>query len=113
MSATQIAQPKAGAEVDQFCINTIRTLSIGAVQQAKCGHPGTRMALARLVYPVWNRVMRFNTLVSGMRGDQRIKASREAAEKILNGEGADNGMSDSYRRSERQFRGRSEERRVG
>ena len=60
MSTTQVAQPKTGVEVDQLCINTIRTLSIDAVQQAKSGHPGTPMALAPLVYTIWNRVMRFD-----------------------------------------------------
>jgi transketolase len=60
MSATQIAQPRTAAEVDQLCINTIRTLSIDAVQQAKSGHPGTPMALAPLVHTIWNRVMRFD-----------------------------------------------------
>src|SRR5215510_5563675 len=48
------------AELDQLAINTIRTLSIDAVQQAKSGHPGTPMALAPLVYTIWNRVMRFD-----------------------------------------------------
>jgi transketolase len=48
------------AELDQLAINTIRTLSIDAVQQAKSGHPGTPMALAPLVYTLWNRVMRFD-----------------------------------------------------
>jgi len=47
-------------EFDQLAINTIRTLSIDAVQQAKSGHPGTPMALAPLVYTLWNRVMRFD-----------------------------------------------------
>jgi transketolase len=56
----QVAQPMTNAEVDQLCINTIRTLSIDAVQQAKSGHPGTPMALAPLVYTIWNRVMRFD-----------------------------------------------------
>ena len=44
----------------QQAINTIRTLSIDAVQQAKSGHPGTPMALAPLIYTIWNRVMRFD-----------------------------------------------------
>ena len=44
----------------QLAINTIRTLSIDAVQQANSGHPGTPMALAPLVYTIWNRVMRFD-----------------------------------------------------
>jgi transketolase len=47
-------------ELDQLSINTIRTLSIDAVQEAKSGHPGTPMALAPLVYTIWNRVMRFD-----------------------------------------------------
>ena len=41
-------------------INTIRTLSIDAVQAANSGHPGTPMALAPLVYTLWNRVLRFD-----------------------------------------------------
>jgi transketolase len=47
-------------ELDQLAINTIRTLSIDAVQQANSGHPGTPMALAPLVYTIWNRVLRFD-----------------------------------------------------
>ncbi len=47
-------------DLDTLCINTIRTLSIDAVQEAKSGHPGTPMALAPLVYALWNRVMRFD-----------------------------------------------------
>ncbi len=47
-------------ELDQLSINTIRTLSMDAVQQANSGHPGTPMALAPLVYTIWNRVMRFD-----------------------------------------------------
>src|SRR5690348_17308560 len=53
-------RPMGEAELDQLSINTIRTLSIDAVQQAKSGHPGTPMALAPLVYTLWNRVMRFD-----------------------------------------------------
>ena len=55
-----IAETVTGTDIDQLCINTIRTLSIDAVQQAKSGHPGTPMALAPLVYTIWNRVMRFD-----------------------------------------------------
>jgi transketolase len=60
MSVTGITEPITETEIDQLCINTIRTLSIDAVQQAKSGHPGTPMALAPLVYTIWNRVMHFN-----------------------------------------------------
>src|SRR5438128_4546398 len=48
------------AELDQLSMYTIRTLSIDAVERAKSGHPGTPMALAPLVYTIWNRVMRFD-----------------------------------------------------
>src|SRR5262249_23625745 len=47
-------------ELDKLAINTIRTLSIDAGQQVKSGHPGTPMALAPLVYVIWNRIMRFD-----------------------------------------------------
>ena len=46
--------------LDQLSINTIRTLTIDAVERAKSGHPGAAMALAPLVYTIWNRVMRFD-----------------------------------------------------
>jgi transketolase len=55
----EVAMPSQ-AELDALCVNTIRTLSIDAVQKAKSGHPGTPMALAPLVYTLWNRVMRFD-----------------------------------------------------
>src|SRR6476659_4935743 len=60
MSVLQAAPPATDKELEQLCINTIRTLSMDAVQQAKSGHPGTPMALAPLVYTIWNRVMRFD-----------------------------------------------------
>lgn len=46
--------------IDSLCINTIRTLSIDAVQQANSGHPGTPMALAPLVYTIWQEFLRFD-----------------------------------------------------
>jgi transketolase len=61
MSATVApVETLTAAQLDQLCVNTIRTLSIDAVQQAKSGHPGTPMALAPLVYTIWNRVLRFD-----------------------------------------------------
>ena len=45
---------------DQLCIHTIRTLAMDAVQAANSGHPGTPMALAPVVYWLWNRVLRFD-----------------------------------------------------
>jgi len=60
MSTTQVAPLKPGVDIDQLCINTIRTLTIDAIQQAKSGHPGAVMALAPLAYTIWNRVIRFD-----------------------------------------------------
>ena len=48
------------AELDQLCVTTIRTLSIDAVQAADSGHPGTPMALAPVVYALWQRELRFD-----------------------------------------------------
>lgn len=47
-------------ETDQLCINTIRTLSMDAVQAANSGHPGTPMAMAPVVYCLWQRFLRFD-----------------------------------------------------
>lgn len=60
MSAAQAVNLLSDTKLDQLCINTIRTLSIDAVQKAKSGHPGTPMALAPLIYTIWNRVLRFD-----------------------------------------------------
>src|SRR5215471_792194 len=48
------------ASLDSLCINTIRTLSIDAVQQANSGHPGTPMALAPVIYTLWQQFLRFD-----------------------------------------------------
>ena len=47
-------------ELDHLCINTIRTLSIDAVQKANSGHPGAPMALAPAAYVLWTRLMKHN-----------------------------------------------------
>jgi transketolase len=46
--------------LDKLCVDTIRTLSMDAVQKANSGHPGTPMALAPLAYVLYTRVMRHN-----------------------------------------------------
>lgn len=48
------------AQLDQRCINTLRTLSIDAVQQAQSGHPGTPMATAPVVYCLWQRFLNYD-----------------------------------------------------
>jgi transketolase len=47
-------------DLDQLSINTIRTLSMDAVQKANSGHPGTPMALAPITYVLYTRVMKHN-----------------------------------------------------
>jgi len=51
---------KNAANLDQLCINTIRTLAMDAVQQANSGHPGTPMALAPVAYTLWQKFLRFD-----------------------------------------------------
>ncbi|MBC8351997.1 MAG: transketolase [Planctomycetes bacterium] len=46
--------------IEQLSVNTIRTLSMDAVQQANSGHPGTAMALAPVTYTLWNKSLRFD-----------------------------------------------------
>ena len=46
--------------IDLLAINTIRTLSMDAVQKAESGHPGTPMALAPVAYTLWSRFMNFD-----------------------------------------------------
>jgi transketolase len=48
------------SDLDRLCINTIRTLSMDAVQAANSGHPGTPMALAPVAYCLWQRLLRFD-----------------------------------------------------
>ena len=45
-------------QLDRLCINTLRTLSIDAVQKAQSGHPGTPMGDAPMVYCLWQRFLR-------------------------------------------------------
>ncbi|MBM3261898.1 MAG: transketolase [candidate division Zixibacteria bacterium] len=47
-------------DLDLLAVNTIRTLSMDAVQAANSGHPGTAMALAPVVYTLWQRYLRFD-----------------------------------------------------
>ena len=50
----------AQQQLDSLCINSIRTLSMDAVQKANSGHPGTPMALAPVAYVLWDRYLRHN-----------------------------------------------------
>jgi len=47
-------------DLDQLCINTIRTLSLDAVQKAESGHPGLPLGAAPMAYVLWTRFLRHN-----------------------------------------------------
>src|SRR5438874_2301786 len=49
-----------GKQLDLLSINTIRTLSIDAVQKANSGHPGAPMALAPVAYVLWQQFLRYD-----------------------------------------------------
>src|ERR1041384_6815444 len=59
-----VRQQKAGVLTDtgirQLAINTIRTLSMDAVQKANSGHPGAPMGLASVAYMLWQHFLRFD-----------------------------------------------------
>src|SRR3954465_14257780 len=50
----------ARQDLDRLAIDTIRTLSMDAVEAAKSGHPGTPMGLAPVAYTLWQRFLKFN-----------------------------------------------------
>ena len=62
-STAAAATAKAASDerdTDLLAINTIRTLSMDAVQKAESGHPGTPMALAPVAYTLWSRFMTYD-----------------------------------------------------
>ena len=59
-AAAKFIESTTDAELDVLAINTIRTLTMDAVQKAESGHPGTPMALAPIAYTLWNKVLRYD-----------------------------------------------------
>ena len=55
-----MANADAGRSIDRLCIDTIRTLAMDAVQEAKSGHPGTPMGLAPVAYTLWQEALRYD-----------------------------------------------------
>ena len=47
-------------ELDQLCVNTIRTLAMDGVQKANSGHPGAPMGLAPVAYLLWDKFLMHN-----------------------------------------------------
>src|SRR5262245_55529425 len=60
MSARMQQEQNANPELDQLCINTIRALTLDAVQQANSGHPGLPLGAAPMAYVLWTKFMRHN-----------------------------------------------------
>src|SRR5437660_3378 len=60
MSARMQQETNSTSELDQLCINTIRTLTIDAVQKAKSGHPGLPLGAAPMAYVLWTKFMSYN-----------------------------------------------------
>jgi transketolase len=60
MSARMQHDTDSTPELDQLCINTIRALTIDAVQKAKSGHPGLPLGAAPMAYVLWTRFMQYN-----------------------------------------------------
>jgi transketolase len=70
-------------DIDLLAINTIRTLSIDAIQKANSGHPGTPMALAPLAYTLWQRFLRFDPADPIWPGRDRFVLSAGHASMLL------------------------------
>jgi transketolase len=60
MSAPLQKEAEVKTDLDQLCINTIRTLTLDAVQNAQSGHPGLPLGAAPMAYVLWTRFLRHN-----------------------------------------------------
>ena len=59
-ASSRRAPQQPAKSIEEICVNTIRTLTIDAVQKANSGHPGTAMAMAPLAYELWRNILRFD-----------------------------------------------------
>ncbi len=74
---------QAELPIEALAVNTIRTLSMDAVEAAKSGHPGTPMALAPIAYVLWQRVLRYDPLDPLWPGRDRFVLSCGHASMLL------------------------------
>src|SRR5699024_8390151 len=70
-------------EKDQLAIDTIRALSIDAVEQANSGHPGLPMGAAPMAYTLWTRHLNFNPLSKGFCDRDRFVLSAGLGSALL------------------------------
>lgn len=75
--------PESQAKLDELCINTIRTLSIDAIEKAKSGHPGAPMGLATAAYVLWTRILKHNPENSNWHDRDRFVLSGGHASMLL------------------------------
>jgi len=79
----EIATQPRTRSIDELCINTIRTLSIDAIQKANSGHPGTPMAMAPVAYTLWQDFLRFDPADPIWPGRDRFVLSAGHASMLL------------------------------
>jgi len=79
----ELATSGSEHNLEQLCINTIRTLAMDAVQKANSGHPGAPMALAPLAFILWDRYLKFNPRNPHWPGRDRFILSNGHASMLL------------------------------
>lgn len=75
--------PENQNDMDLLCINTIRSLSMDAVQKANSGHPGAPMGLAPAAYTLWTRILKHNPTNPGWFDRDRFILSGGHASMLL------------------------------
>src|SRR6266404_1498407 len=85
MSNTAQATKPSSADqsIDKLCVDTIRTLSMDAVQKANSGHPGTPMALAPVAYTLWQEFLRYDPAEPAWPNRDRFVLSNGHASMLL------------------------------
>lgn len=83
VEAANAGTPGDIPEIDALAVNTIRTLSMDAVQAAESGHPGTPMALAPVAYALWQQVLDFDPAAPHWPGRDRFVLSNGHASMLL------------------------------
>src|SRR5438477_5041340 len=85
MSARMQKESDITPELDQLCINTLRALSIDAVQKAESGHPGLPLGAAPMAYVLWTRFLRHNPKNPKWQGRDRFLLSAGHGSMLLYG----------------------------
>ena len=74
---------QSSVNTDMLCVNTIRTLSIDAIQKANSGHPGAPMGLAPAAYVLWTQILKHNPKNPGWLDRDRVVLSGGHASMLL------------------------------